>query len=722
MKKFLSVALVMVVALAIPCTTAFAKENKDMNVAYHIYVDQNKKGDNVFATINDAKEYVKTLDKTKGDIVVEIADGTYELDEAITFDVSDSGSDKCQIRYVASQGANPVISGGKKVTGEWTDEGNGVFSISYDRDDKLRSLYVNGERCYMTSNVVKGKGAVGEYEIKKGSADWAWEDGVRSDGVKFKHNAISVKTRNQEDIELMTQTRWNTTIVCVDHLEKSGLNLVAKLQMPYGAIAQTLGWGNEYQFKKNNMVYNVFEWLEEPGEFYFDKTEKKLYYIPRENEDLKTADVVVPELETLIDIQGESLENRVYNISFEGLTFEHSDWNLYDVDGSHGRATNQGAAALFAYAQEDWHGYIYRAYDVGPAAVMVNSAQNLKFIDNVFAHTGNDGLSLVNDCVDIEVTGNAMFDTAGATLLIGHPQHEYIGDKDSNYGILTDKEKWDAKTEGACTNILVENNLFKDTSRLFWGVAGVMVYMVDGLKFVHNQVENTTYSGISLGWGWWNMNGDDDAVVPGVASTTMQNNTIMYNKFINTITTLSDAGAIYTIGDMPNTIISENYIDGIGSPFSNNAYHIRGIHIDEGTKHVYGEKNVIVVPEDCAAIDCGDWGRKGSNTWDNNYSNVESYTTTETYEPETVITNKHTVADKNWDDTAKAVVENAGPQKSFEGIAPTDELTEADIIKAIPEWKPNIPLIVCCSVAGAGVLIGAVATIIVKVVKKKKNK
>lgn len=703
-------------------TAAFAAGEDSMQIAYHLYVDPDASGPNTFATIDEARAYVRTLDKTKGDILVEIADGTYELEDTVVFEAADSGSDSCTVRYAAAEGASPVFSGGRRVHGTWQDEGGGIYSIAYSRDCKLRSLYVNGRRCYMTSSVAKGHGAVGEYAIEAASADWAWVSGTASDGVLLGRSAIPSDTRNPDDIELMTQTRWNTTIVCVDRLENRGPFVCARLQMPYGAIAQTLGWGNEYQFKENNMIFNVFEHLDEPGEFYFDRSGGRLYYYPREGEDLNTAEVVVPELETLFSVQGENRQNRVHNISFEGLTFAYTDWNLCEVAGSHGRATNQGAAALFAYAEEDWHGYIYRAYDVGPAVVRMDSAQDIRFLNNTVCHTGNDGLSLVNDAVGIYVEGNAVFDTAGAALLVGHPQHEYIGDKGSAKGRYSDREKYDAASEGACTDLLVRNNLFKDTSRLFWGVAGVIVYMADGMQFLHNQVENTPYSGISLGWGWWNFNGDPESVVPDDPSATMRNNVIRYNLFKNTITTLSDAGAIYTIGDMPGTIISENYIDSIGSPYSNNAYHIRGIHIDEGTRHVYGEKNVIFIDPSYTCIDCGDWGKKGDNTWDNNYSNAKSYTTTESYEPGTRITNAHYVPDADWDETACAVIENAGIETAYISAAlrAAAETGGADTIHAIPDWKPNVGLIIAGAAAGAAVLGGAVFWIVKRWKKKKR--
>ena len=648
------------------------------NVDYRVFVsvsgnDSTADGSSSkpFATIGKAKEFVKTLDKSNGDIVVEIGDGTYFLSEEVVFDENDSGTENCTIRYVAAKGANPVFSGGKKVEGEWTNEGGGIFSIPYDRDEKLRALYIDGQRVYMTSRMALGKGSFGEYTITGGSADWAWIDGTEKAGTKFKASDIPVDTRNPDDIELMTQTTWNTNIVCVESLKRTASSVEVSLQMPYGAIAQTPGWGNEYQFEKDNRIYNVFEWLGKPGEFYFDKTEKKLYYCPREGEDLTKAEVIVPETESLFRIEGKNLENRIHDVSFEGLTFQYTDWNLFEIDGSHGRSTNQGTTGIIAYAQEFWHEYIYRAYDYGPAAVYVSSAQNITFKDNIIRNTGNDALTLANDTVDITLDGNIFFDTAGAGINVGHPQHMYIGDKNSDYGIHSDMEKYDVDTEGVCKNLTITNNFFKNTCRLFWGGSSVMVYVAENMLFQYNTIENTTYSGISLGWGWWNMNGDEDAIVPHVPTTTTKNNKILNNTFINTISKLSDSGAIYTLGDMPGTVISENHIQGIGSDGGKD-YHIRGIHVDEGTMHVHGEKNVIDIDPSHAAIDCGWWGKKGYNTWDNNYSTSASYTTTDSYEIGTVVTNAHHVPDGKWDATALSVIENAGLKGEYLAKIPKD--------------------------------------------------
>ena len=152
MKKALSgvlAALVLLSSLPTTMTASALPDNsgaESRNVAHTLYVstagnDNTGDGtqDNPFATIEKAKEKVRDLPKTGGDIVVEIADGTYFLENTIEFTPEDSGSDECTIYYKAAEGANPVISGGRLIEGDWQEEGGGIYSIEYQRDEKAES-------------------------------------------------------------------------------------------------------------------------------------------------------------------------------------------------------------------------------------------------------------------------------------------------------------------------------------------------------------------------------------------------------------------------------------------------------------------------------------------------------------------------------------------------------------------------------------------------------
>src|SRR6266498_3131131 len=59
---------------------------------------------------------VRTLHLAR-DLVVSLADGTYQLTQPLTLDARDSGSGGHRIIWTAAPGARPVISGGTRITG-----------------------------------------------------------------------------------------------------------------------------------------------------------------------------------------------------------------------------------------------------------------------------------------------------------------------------------------------------------------------------------------------------------------------------------------------------------------------------------------------------------------------------------------------------------------------------------------------------------------------------
>ena len=113
-----------------------------------------------FRTLARAKEAVRGLDKSKGDIVVEIADGFYPVEDTIVFDSKDSGTEQGTVIYRAAKGAAPVFSGGKKLEAKWQKaedvnwlrDGVTAYKVPLERSEKLRAIYVNGERASMCWN------------------------------------------------------------------------------------------------------------------------------------------------------------------------------------------------------------------------------------------------------------------------------------------------------------------------------------------------------------------------------------------------------------------------------------------------------------------------------------------------------------------------------------------------------------------------------------------
>jgi hypothetical protein len=614
-----------------------------------------------FQSITKARDAVRTINSNMtGDIYVYLRGGDHRLTGPVTFEVKDSGSGTHRIFYQAYPGETPVINGAQKVTG-WTVSTGNIYKASLDRKTKLRNLYVNDKRAAMTKASADSKGGTGSYAVTSGQATWAWMGGSGKDGINYPGNQVPAIANNKDDLEIVNGTTWNENIVCTrDVVTNADGTRGLLLQQPYGAIAQLPGWGAGFSVSGKHTIYNAFEFLNAPGQFYFDKTTGTLYYYPRSGEDMSKADVQAPVAEKLIEIAGTSTTARVKNLTFKGLTFANTDYGLVKVGDSRGKASVQAATVYIAYGSGDWHASKYQIIDTLPAMINVTSADSIDFIDNVIAHSGSEGISMVNDVVNSNVVGNYITDMAGSGVTIGHPQHIYIGDGGN-------REKYAKGIEGVCSKINVSNNVIYDVSTQpgFGGHAGVTAFFVEGVTINHNYVHTTAYNGIHLGWGWKNFKD----------STTCKDNEISYNRLTKVLNRLHDSGAIYTIGQMKGTVINQNYVKGIPPQTSGPTY---GLHNDEGTAWITENDNVLDIDTNVKyTINCEDYGDKHDLTILRTYATVSKMGVNP---PASKIDPIVVVPDNVWPLTQYTYTVNSGVESTYNHLIPRSLLSVQDSV------------------------------------------
>ena len=418
-----------------------------------------------------------------------------------------------------------------------------------------------------SEGTITGKGSYGSYEVK-GTESWALGAGQAVEGIMFSSSDIGVY-RNPDDIELVQFRQWTEKILCAKEMEKQGEMIIIKLQQPYGAIATNLAWAGRIDYDRAFLIRNAFELLDRPGEFYFDKSAKTLYYYSQ-GEDMNTAEVIVPTTEGLIRIYGESTESHVHNLRFEGITFSYDDWGLMKVEGSSGFAGIQSLGLAVKYVPDgNWHPTHYNSIDIPPGTVDMKNCSNIKFIRNRFEHTGSAiSISMVNDVTGCEVSGNYFYDLPGNAVNTGHPQHYRIGDGDI----------YKSGIEGICKNINVTNNYIRGSGRDFRQVEAITAYFVENVKLDHNDISGTPYGAIACGWWWGN------SEIP--PSTVARNNSVSFNRAGNTHQVLDDGGIIYALGEQPNTVITRNYL--FNGP--------RCIYPDDGSAYLRISENTIDNP------------------------------------------------------------------------------------------------------------------------------
>ena len=499
-----------------------------------------------FQTIAHAEEVVRTCNQAMaGDIVVNLRGGNYFISAPLEFTAQDSGRKGFQIIYRAYKKEIPVISGGVVVT-NWTLAHGRIFKATLPRTTKLRSLFVNGARAAMTQREFTGHGAWGEFAVN-GDEPWAETPGKTLDGIKFAAAEVPALT-NPSDVELLQHRTWNFLVMCLRDATTEGNARILKLQQPYGAIAATMAWGCNIGPTNTFTIRNAFEFLDKPGQFYFNRATQELFYFAQEGEDMTQAEVIAPLSEGLLRLTGSATNDRVQNLTFNGLTFSYDHWQLEQVGDSRGMVGVQ-SLGLYTRFRDDGnhHKSSYNICDLPQATVEISNAQNIRFERNKFLHLASGcAVSLVNDVVDSEIAGNVFNDISGNAVNVGHPQHYAIGD-----GLL-----FQNGIEGVCARDKISNNFIRRVSLDYKQGEAISGFFTEAVEISHNDIAGVPYGGIALGWWWGN------AEIP--ASTVPRDNVIAFNKVFDTQQELpKDGGAIYVLGEQPGGRIEGNYVHSL---------------------------------------------------------------------------------------------------------------------------------------------------------------
>ncbi|MCR4646078.1 MAG: carbohydrate-binding protein [Oscillospiraceae bacterium] len=134
--------------------------------------------------------------------------------------------------------------------------------------------------------------------------------------------------------------------------------------------------------------------------------------------------------------------------------------------------------------------------------------------------------------------------------------------------------------------------------------------------------------------------------------------------------------SIYTIGQMPGTVINENYVQGIpAGGFGSPTY---GLHNDDGTAWIEEFDNVLDIDKNVTyTINCEDFGIKRHHTIKNTYATVNKMGKNP---PDCDIDAPIVVADAVWPQKQYEICVRSGLQDEFRSIMPENMMTDADYV------------------------------------------
>ena len=476
----------------------------------------------------------------KNPITIYLSSGYYRLTEPLKLGINDGGTAEAPIKWKAMPGEKPVISGGIQVK-SWKQEESGLWSAALPSDYRgsFRSFFVNDKRA------VRARFPDNDY-LK---IDKAGEDNRTN--FFFKKNDFP-KVKDVPALELVFLHDWSITRIGVKSIDWKRNRLFAVdsigARLPFFKIT---GWEKHPRY----YLENAIEFCDSPGEWYCDLTERKIYYSPLPNEKIDETEGIIPIAEKLITITG-SKEKHVGFISFDGITFEHTDWQI----------PNHGYCGVQACMYNDRSKSGWRKV---PAAIELDLAENCSFNNCTIRHTGGSGIWIRENSSDCVISNSHIYDISGNGVNIGEGRDRLVN------GVPW----WKSVPEHVSKNHKVSNSLIEDCGKQFFGAVGIWGGLISNTIIEHNEIRDLSYTGISIGWMW------------NITPTPCRENTINANHIHHVMDKLSDGGGIYCLGLQPNSRITNNLIHDVtvnaGRAESN------GMFLDEGIKDLLVENNIV---------------------------------------------------------------------------------------------------------------------------------
>ena len=526
------------------------------------------------------------------DVTIHLATGTYFLYEPLRLRPEDSG--------LTIAGNNAVISGGLKIT-NWKKQGKLMVADVPDfngRPIDFRQLWVNGCKVVRARSVPVGF-ADGSDTFEEMPRIRAYD---KKNRILWIPKTAVAKILNAPYAEMILHEMWCTSNLRIKSIGIQGDSAGVRFHNPEAKIQFEHPWPSPMTPDTGHpspfYLTNAKELLDESGEWYHDIRAHKLYYMPRQGEIVREA--IVPVLETLVDVVG-SAEHPVRNITMKGITFAHTTWM---------RPSEKGHVPLQAGM------YLTEAYKLRPqidrpnnhkldnqgwlgradAAVELRYAEDVNFDQCRFEHLGGSGLDYVIACRRGTTTNCTFTDIA---------MNGYVCGSFSPEGLETHLPYAPTDFREVCTGQTVSDCDFHNVTNEDWGCVAIAAGYVNGITIDHNTIHDVSYTGISLGWGW---NRD---------SVCMRDNRVHANLIYNYAQHMYDCAGIYTLGNQPGTIISENVVRDIAKPsYVHDPNHWFYLYTDEGSSNITIRDNWT--PEEKFLKNATGPG----NVWENNGPNV----------------------------------------------------------------------------------------------------
>jgi len=389
-------------------------------------------------------------------ITVYLRGGVYYLSEPVVFTPQDSGAKDAPVVYAAFANETPVISGGLKLEVKWTAYRDGIMQAKMPAGFTTDQLFCNGQRQHMA-----------RYPNFDPQAQYF--GGYSADCIS-PQRAARWKDPRGGYFHAMHRSHWGDMHYLITGKDESG-------EVQYEG-----GWQNNRRSAphgQHRFVENVFEELDVPGEWFFDRRKSVLYFYPPDGVDPNRATIEAVRLEQLVEFRG-SPQKPVCFIRLEGLTLTHaartfmknkepllrSDW------------TTWRGGAVFFHGAEDCRLEDLNIVRVGSNAVFVD--QYNRRIEIVGCHITEAGASSICFVGDPGALRSPLFE---------YHQTQALEQMDQTPG---------PKTENYPARCRVHDCLLTLNGRFEKQTAGVNICMAEEITISHCSIYDVPRAGINI--------------------------------------------------------------------------------------------------------------------------------------------------------------------------------------------------------------------------------
>ena len=483
------------------------------NIEFHVALNGNDQNSGSveapFATIERAKQAVHQRANGEGAIVW-IHEGVYHLKNPLQFTSKDGGTPDAPVIYSNVAGEKVEINGSRLLHLNWVSEKNSRWKAKVAAEIDFDQLFANGTKMIRARfpNFDPGEGFFGGLS----------RDATDPERLRRYADPVGMYVHGYHGLG------WGSLHFQIVNKSPNGNYIFEAGKDPNVAG----GWQNkgraliaEAPFSPDQrFVENVLEELDTAKEWFFDRKNSTLYFIPPKGSDPRKMTFEAVTLKQLIEIHG-SQEQPVRNLIIRGLMFRRAGYTFMQT-------TDVPSGG-------DWR--IYRG-----GSIVFEGTEDCQIQDCVFDGIGGNGIFVKDYNRGLEITGSE-FTRIGASAILfdgdsaavrsrwahswGWPKSE-IGatpvvsnktSKDHIFLALLPSKMFDKAASDSLIDLtpgpkgnnypfrcLVQNCLITDIGTVEKQVAGVFISKSREITISHVTIHDIPRAAININDGMWGGN------------------------------------------------------------------------------------------------------------------------------------------------------------------------------------------------------------------------